>query len=499
MVLFLLLFSTSIAFAQSLPPVISITPAEPTQSDLLHIRIDTNNICYPPPGDGIVATVSGATIQIVATLTCTALTTPPPPFTFGRDVGPLSAGLYQVQYLARLNGGVPTVLATASVQVRSSVTPNPSYAGEKLRFSKVLPGGLCYDQIQIQNISTSGNEVTVAYTITAIPPMACGLSPPVVLDAVIGPFTPGQYTARGIGDYHGTPLAPFVEPFTVLPAPSPLKSYQGLWWNAPAGSESGWGLNLAHQGNVLFATWFTYDLTGKAWWLAMTAAKVADNTYSGTLFQTSGPAFDAVPFPPLGSPGGAIGSSVGSATLAFSDLNNGTFAYTVNGISQTKAITRQLFGVLPDCIFEPQFDAERAANLTDLWWAAPSGSEAGWGLNITEQTSSPGYPTLFGTWFTYDHDRTPMWLSVTATFDTSSGKFRGDLYRTHGPPFNSVPFPSLGSPGGVTGSVVGSASFINNDGDTKTFTYTLNGVTQTKSITRQVFGAPRAVCTYPTD
>jgi hypothetical protein len=170
MVLFLLLFSTSIAFAQSLPPVISITPAVPTQSDLLHIRIDTNNICYPPPGDGIVAKVSGATIQIEATLTCTALTTPPPPFTFGLDVGPLSAGLYQVQYLAGFNGGVPTVLATAPVQVRSSVTPNPSYAGEKLRFSKVLPGGLCYDQIQIQNISTSGNEVTVAYTITAIPP-----------------------------------------------------------------------------------------------------------------------------------------------------------------------------------------------------------------------------------------------------------------------------------------------------------------------------------------
>jgi uncharacterized delta-60 repeat protein len=291
----------------------------------------------------------------------------------------------------------------------------------------------------------------------------------------------------------------FLYRFYTVSAPSPLKSYQGLWWNAPAGSESGWGLNLAHQGDVIFATWFTYDLTGKAWWLAMTAAKVAENTYSGTLFQTSGPAFDAVPFPPLGSPGGAIGSSVGSATLAFNDLNNGTFAYTVNGISQTKAITRQVFGVLPDCIFEPQFDAERAANLTDLWWAAPSGSEAGWGLNITEQTSSTGHPTLFGTWFTYDHDRTPMWLSVTATFDTSSGKFRGDLYRTHGPPFNSVPFPSLGSPGGVTGSVVGSASFIKNDGGTNTFTYTLNGITQTKSITRQVFGAPRAVCAYPID
>ena len=40
-------------------------------------------------------------------------------------------------------------------------------------------------------------------------------------------------------------------------------NYQGLWWNAPAASESGWGINFAHQGDVIFATWFTYDLTGK--------------------------------------------------------------------------------------------------------------------------------------------------------------------------------------------------------------------------------------------
>ena len=36
-------------------------------------------------------------------------------------------------------------------------------------------------------------------------------------------------------------------------------SYEGLWWNSPANSESGWGLNITHQGNILFATWFTYD------------------------------------------------------------------------------------------------------------------------------------------------------------------------------------------------------------------------------------------------
>ncbi len=41
------------------------------------------------------------------------------------------------------------------------------------------------------------------------------------------------------------------------PALAAVTNYQGLWWNAPAGSESGWGINFAHQGDTLFATWFT--------------------------------------------------------------------------------------------------------------------------------------------------------------------------------------------------------------------------------------------------
>ncbi|MGE5089613.1 MAG: hypothetical protein ACM3QY_10845, partial [Candidatus Levyibacteriota bacterium] len=56
---------------------------------------------------------------------------------------------------------------------------------------------------------------------------------------------------------------------------SAAANYEGLWWAAPAGSESGWGINFAHQGDVIFATWFTYDATGKAWWLSMTALKTA--------------------------------------------------------------------------------------------------------------------------------------------------------------------------------------------------------------------------------
>ena len=258
---------------------------------------------------------------------------------------------------------------------------------------------------------------------------------------------------------------------------------QGLWWNSPASSESGWGINFAHQGDVIFATWFTYDLTGKGWWLSMTANKTGTNPdiYTGQLFETRGPAFSAVPFPPMGSPGGATGTGVGTATLSFSDVNRASFNYIVNGTQQTKSLTRQVFGPLPTCVYGAQPDLAAATNYQDLWWASPAGSESGWGVNLTHQGD-----TIFATWFTYDHDRTPMWLVATAP-KTAPGIYRGTLYRLTGPPFNAVPFPSIGSPGGATGTPVGTATFTFSDGNTGTFAYTVNAEAQTKNITRELF------------
>ena len=111
------------------------------------------------------------------------------------------------------------------------------------------------------------------------------------------------------------------------PPPPTVVNYQGLWWKSPAESESGWGINLAHQGDVIFVTWFTYDLTGHAWWLSMIANKTAEGVYTGTIYQTHGPAFNAVPF----DPATVVATQVGTGTLTFTDANNGTFAYTVNG------------------------------------------------------------------------------------------------------------------------------------------------------------------------
>ena len=266
----------------------------------------------------------------------------------------------------------------------------------------------------------------------------------------------------------------------VLSGPPPL-NFQALWWRAPANSESGWGVNITHQGDILFATWFTYDTDGSGMWLVMSnGAKVADKTYSGALLRTTGPPFNAVPFDST-----RIGfTTVGTATFAFTDADSGTFTYTVNGVTQSKPIVRQVFAS-PVAQCAAGGSAGAAPNYQDLWWRSPANSESGWGVNITHQGD-----TLFATWFTYGADGKGLWLVMSDGARTGPSTYSGPLYRTTGPPFNAVPWDRTA----VSVNPVGTATFAFIDANSGTFSYTVNGVSQSKPITRQVFSTPATVC-----
>lgn len=265
-------------------------------------------------------------------------------------------------------------------------------------------------------------------------------------------------------------------------APGP-PNYQGLWWASPAGKESGWGINVAHQEDVLFATWFTYDANGNALWLSMTAERTPTGTYAGPLIRTTGPAFDVARF----RPDFVRSVAVGSGTLSFDANDGGTFAYTLNGIARSKSIVRQAFGPLPTCTFALEPDLTRAYNYQDIWWAAPAESEPGWGMSLTHQGE-----TIFGTWFTYDRDGSPMWLSFTApkTADAPAATYSGTLYGTTGPPFNTVPF----DPARVVATKVGTAALAFSNGNAAAFSYSVDGIDGSESMTRQIFRTPGTVC-----
>jgi hypothetical protein len=114
-------------------------------------------------------------------------------------------------------------------------------------------------------------------------------------------------------------------------------NYQDWWWNP---DQDGQGVNIGQQGNTLFASWFTYDQTGAGMFLVL-AGPLLNNKVTGDLIRTVGPAL-GTPF----NPDLVVRTVVGSATLTFSDANNGVLQYTVNGISGSLAITRFSFSTL---------------------------------------------------------------------------------------------------------------------------------------------------------
>lgn len=265
------------------------------------------------------------------------------------------------------------------------------------------------------------------------------------------------------------------------PAPTaPAVNAQGLWWASPPGSESGWGLNLAHQGDILFGTWFTYDTDGSGMWLVMSnGTKVGANSYAGTLYRTTGPTFNA------GFDASKVTRTpVGNATLTFTDADNAVLTATVNGVELVKRITRQVFAApVPTC--EANGPAGALPSYQDLWWNAPAGSESGWGVNIAHQGN-----TLFVTWFTYAPDGRGMWLVGSNVARTGNATYAGTLFRAVGPAFHASPW----DPSSVRLAAVGQVSFVFSDAANGTMSYTVDGVSQSKAITRQAFAAPPTVC-----
>lgn len=126
--------------------------------------------------------------------------------------------------------------------------------------------------------------------------------------------------------------------FEAQPDFSAAANYQDVWY-VPGGAESGWGLLLTHQGDVIFAAWFTYDENRMPLWLSASASKVGPGQYSGTLIRSTGPPFNTVPF----DPAKVTRDAVGTMLLTFANGNQGTFTYSVNGITQSKPIARLLF------------------------------------------------------------------------------------------------------------------------------------------------------------
>lgn len=112
-----------------------------------------------------------------------------------------------------------------------------------------------------------------------------------------------------------------------------------LWWNE---NEAGWGVNVNHQREVVFLTFFVYGGDGRGTWYTGQASHTGQDSrgaliFTGGMYTFSGPS-NGTPF----NPASVKGRSAGTVTFtAF--LDNATLTYTIDGVVVNKVVTRQTF------------------------------------------------------------------------------------------------------------------------------------------------------------
>jgi hypothetical protein len=111
-------------------------------------------------------------------------------------------------------------------------------------------------------------------------------------------------------------------------------------------------------------------------------------------------------------------------------------------------------------------------DVSDIWYIP---SESGWGVQLVQEGC-----TVFATVFIYGTTGQPTW--AVATMQNPGGlTWSGSLFTTTGPYFGTVPF----NPAGVSATPAGTMTFQLITVESGLLTYSINGVTVTKGVSRQ--------------
>ena len=247
--------------------------------------------------------------------------------------------------------------------------------------------------------------------------------------------------------------------FAVRGAASPL---QDMWWSGAA--ENGWGVSVVQHDDRLFAAIYAYDTAGAPTWYVMPNGtwNAAHTAFTGALYAPHGTPYSSYDASKL-----VAGAARGNATLTFNGADQATLAYTIDGVTATRAITRQLFG--------PTESTAAPRIVGDMWWGGAA--QNGWGIALLQQ-----YRTIFGVWFTYDASGAPTWFVMPSGFWNDASTWQGRLYRATGSPWLGHPY----DPARLVIEDVGTFT-LRFDGDTAAFTYTVDGKTGTMALMRQPF------------
>ena len=261
-------------------------------------------------------------------------------------------------------------------------------------------------------------------------------------------------------------LAPY------LSAQATKANHTGLWSDP---DEPGWGLSLDEEQGVMVATLFAYGADGEPAWLSASALhEQSADTYSGELYRTTGTAYDAPAWSPIGV------SSAGTLSVSFTGAGQAVLTYVADGITVTKTLSPMAFGPggPPSCRLTTDSRAQ-SGNYQGLWW---NPSQSGWGVSIADQGG-----VLFAVLFVYDASGRALWLVAPDVVANADGTYSGTLYRTRGPGLAKQWQPA-------SAKVVGSLTLRFADGASGSLSYTVNGESMSAPIARFAAAPATPVC-----
>ncbi len=260
---------------------------------------------------------------------------------------------------------------------------------------------------------------------------------------------------------------------TITPTKALAANYQDVWSGGPG--ENGWGLNIAQQGDTLVAGWYVFGPDG-----APTYYLMQGGTWNSTFTTFTGPLFQSVSGAPFSNYDPALfvpGPQIGTLALTFSDSNNAIMNYSANGVTGTKSIKRLIYG------------SGSAVNDYAAVWSGGT-SQNGWGIAIAQQGA-----TLVAAWYTFGSNGKPIWYILGGGTWLNSTTYQGPLTVATGAPVVGVPYNAAAFSQRSVGSMTLAFSGLHN----ATMTYTVDGLTQSKSIERLAFGAPPPPALYQGD
>lgn len=170
------------------------------------------------------------------------------------------------------------------------------------------------------------------------------------------------------------------------------------------------------------------------------------------------------------APGTAAAVTSGDVVLGRLPQGN----YTADVYMTSRESVASLLGSTSFVVSDETIGRQTASafDYSDLWWTP---TESGWGISIFTRGDN-----LFAVWFVYDRAGNPSWYSLQGGTWLSPTQYTGRIFKTSANAMAGVDVLTK-----TTASEVGTGTITFNTYDQAVFSFTLNGIAGSKTISRQ--------------